>query len=96
MHPKEPDGIVPEKPLSLEEKMRLITKQESAILAIKHLRQILELASDVLGDWMDAEQWVVEPNPATDNKPPIELLGTEQGYQLVSNLLRRIQYGTLA
>ena len=42
-----------------------------------------------------AASWLREPNLAMDDQRPIDLLGTEEGFHRVKNLLLRIQYGVL-
>ena len=54
------------------------------------------LAIEVFGDEDVAVAWLREPNLATDNKAPIAMLGTTEGYERVRNLLLRIEYGVLA
>src|SRR5437763_410409 len=48
------------------------------------------LAIEVFDDEEVAVAWLREPNLATDNKAPIALLGTTEGYERVRNLLLRI------
>jgi putative toxin-antitoxin system antitoxin component (TIGR02293 family) len=57
---------------------------------------IEHLAEAVFGDKEVATSWLREPNLATDNKPPVDLLGATEGYERVINLLLRIEYGILA
>ncbi len=56
----------------------------------------MQLALSVFEDNKVAKDWLNEPNLATDNKPPIALLGTEEGFSRVQTLLHRIEYGVLA
>ncbi len=60
------------------------------------LESILELAAGIFEDENAAKEWLNQPNLATDEKPPIALLGTEAGFLRVQTLLRRIEYGVLA
>lgn len=55
-----------------------------------------ELATEVFGDEDLGKSWLLEPNLATDDRPPLSLLGTTGGLERVKNLLLRIQYGVLA
>jgi uncharacterized protein (DUF2384 family) len=55
-----------------------------------------ELATEVFGDEDLGKSWLLEPNLATDDRPPLSLLGTTGGLERVRNLLLRIQYGVLA
>ena len=60
------------------------------------IEEISTLASAVIGDKDKAVKWLSEPNPAMDNRPPIDLVGEKDGYERVKNLLLRIEYGVLA
>ena len=62
----------------------------------KEIMAINTLAMDVLDDKEKALNWLTQPNLATDNRPPIELIGEEGGYDRVKNLLLRIECGALA
>ena|SRR5690349_7411974 len=54
------------------------------------------LAGFVFDDAAVAESWLAEPNLALENKAPVELLGTAEGFGTVCNLLMRIEHGVLA
>jgi putative toxin-antitoxin system antitoxin component (TIGR02293 family) len=58
--------------------------------------EVTKLASTIFEDPQFAQAWLNRPNLATDNKPPIALLGNEEGLARVETLLRRIEYGVLA
>lgn len=58
--------------------------------------EITRLAEVVFEDNEYAKTWLREPNMATGDRPPIELLDTKEGFEVVKNLLLRIQYGVLA
>lgn len=60
------------------------------------IEEISSLASAVIGDPQEAVRWMSEPNVATDNRPPLDLIGEPRGYQRVKNLLLRAEFGTLA
>ena len=62
----------------------------------QQINDIRTLAEEALGDPATALSWLCEPNMATDDRPPIQLLGTPEGFDRVKNLLLRIQYGVLA
>jgi len=68
----------------------------SSHLPSQQIQQISELAKDVFGDEDVAQEWLLEPNLATDGEPPIDLLGSAEGYARVHTLLKRIEYGVLA
>lgn len=62
---------------------------------LTQIQSAMALATDVFGDEKVAEEWLGEPNLATDEKPPLALLGTESGFERVRALLQRIEYGVL-
>ena len=68
----------------------------NAYLPRTQISEICELAETVFEDKNAAVSWLCEPNLATDDAPPLDLLGTEAGFDRVKNLLLRIQYGVLA
>ncbi len=60
------------------------------------IQSVLELASNIFESESAAKEWLNQPNLATDEKPPIALLGTEEGFLRVQTLLHRIENGILA
>ena len=60
------------------------------------IQDIATIAADVFGDEHSSVKWLSEPNLATDNRAPIELMGEKDGFERVKNLLMRIEYGVLA
>ncbi len=60
------------------------------------IQEIAVLAFTVLDDKNQAVKWLTEPNLATDNRPPIDLIGERDGFDRVKNLLLRVEYGVLA
>ena len=63
---------------------------------LDQIREVEKLATDVIGSNEDAVKWLSEANPATDGRAPLDLLGDQEGYDRVKNLLMRIEYGVLA
>jgi len=63
---------------------------------VPDMKVIADFASTVFEDHQIAERWLHEPNLATDNRPPIELLNSAEGFSRVAVLLQRIEYGVLA
>jgi putative toxin-antitoxin system antitoxin component (TIGR02293 family) len=59
------------------------------------IESVMKLANDVFEDQNVASEWLKEPNIATDEKPPLSLLGTDEGFNRVATLLHRIEYGIL-
>ena len=74
----------------------LFQKWMEAKVPTVQIGQITALASAVLDDREKAERWLTQPNIATDNRPPLELIGEQGGYERVKDLLFRIEYGALA
>jgi putative toxin-antitoxin system antitoxin component (TIGR02293 family) len=74
----------------------LITDWIASHLPADEIGEISALATEIFGDAPVATAWLREPNLAMDNKAPIALLGTQEGFNRVKNLLLRIQYGVLA
>ena len=67
----------------------------SSHLPASQIALVTELAVRVFGDREVAVNWLRQPNFATDNQPPIQILGTDYGFERVQNLLLRIEYGVL-
>jgi putative toxin-antitoxin system antitoxin component (TIGR02293 family) len=65
-------------------------------LPTAQIESVMALAASIFEDRRMAREWLNRPNLATDNKPPIALLGSEEGFLRVTTLLRRIEYGILA
>ncbi len=60
------------------------------------ISEVTKIAQRIFGDEGTALTWLREPNLATDNQPPIDLLGTSGGFSRVRDLLLRIEFGVLA
>ena len=50
-------------------------------------------AEEVLGSIAAAERWLKEPQPTLGSETPLALLDTDEGAQLVGELLGRIEHG---
>lgn len=55
--------------------------------------EILGQAIEVLGDQESAEEWMMTPAMALDNRRPIDLLASVVGAEAVENHLTRMEYG---
>ena len=55
--------------------------------------EILATATEVFGSQSEAEQWMIAPAVALDQRRPIDLLGSPVGLELVEQLLGRIEHG---
>ena len=81
------DETIPSKLLNSWIKSNLPTDQISSIV---------ELATKTFEDVEYANERLNRPNPATDDKPPIALLGTEHGFKRVETLIQRLACGIVA
>ncbi|WP_375417684.1 antitoxin Xre/MbcA/ParS toxin-binding domain-containing protein [uncultured Hymenobacter sp.] len=68
-----------------------LSKSESERLLL--LRQLTEHGVDVFEDQGKFNRWLRRPLPLLGNQSPLELLDTASGFQLVDELLGRIEYG---
>jgi len=50
-------------------------------------------AADVLGSEDSGTRWLMKPNAAVGNVPPLQMLDTEIGSREVENTLGHIKYG---
>lgn len=71
-----------------------LTLEESDRLA--RFADILALATHIFGDRTAAMEWLRAPQFDFEETPPIELMRTYSGGDLVMNLLHRFQHGMLA
>ncbi|PAX06710.1 antitoxin Xre/MbcA/ParS toxin-binding domain-containing protein [Sphingomonas lenta] len=58
--------------------------------------EVLALATQVFGDRAYAMEWLRAPQFDFDGTPPIELMRSYSGSELVINLLQRFRHGMLA
>jgi putative toxin-antitoxin system antitoxin component (TIGR02293 family) len=62
-------------------------------LRLEMLEKMYSLAHEVLGDEARAKRWLTQPLTGLDNKAPLELLTSIQGYETIRNSLYRQAYG---
>lgn len=67
---------------------RMITLVES------NTRRLEAQALEVFSNKEKAARWMLEPNPALGGKRPLDLVNTDEGYEIVSDVLIRIESGT--
>jgi len=65
------------------------------VIAKDDLVRIFTIAIEAFDDQGVAARWLERPNLQTGNRPPIELIGTPEGFDIVETVLRQIQYGVL-
>lgn len=58
-----------------------------------NLKDIQKAAEDVFSTKEEAEAWLSKPHPFLQNKTPMEVATTEEGFAQVSNLLSSIKFG---
>ena len=61
----------------------------------EELRQALELATEVFEDRDKAMFWLQDRNLQTGNRPPVSILGSPSGLQIVETVLGQIKYGII-
>jgi len=61
-------------------------------LPVTRLVPVVAHAVAVFGDEQKATHWLSTPLPLFDNRPPAELLATDEGMELVERILTRIEY----
>jgi len=57
------------------------------------IARVLAQADETLGNRANAARWLQTPNRALEDKPPFELLDTDEGVRAVETVLGRIDYG---
>ena len=57
------------------------------------LQQLAEHGVDVFEDQGKFNRWLRRPLPLLANQSPLDLLDTASGFQVVDELLGRIEYG---
>jgi putative toxin-antitoxin system antitoxin component (TIGR02293 family) len=70
-----------------------LTSEESDRLA--RVARVTRRAVDAFGDEAQALEWLRRTNRTLGGTPPLELLGTDAGAELVADELGRIEYGDL-
>jgi len=70
-----------------------LTSEESDRLA--RVARVIRRAVEAFGDEAQALEWLRRANRTLGGSPPLELLGTDAGAELVVDELGRIEYGDL-
>jgi putative toxin-antitoxin system antitoxin component (TIGR02293 family) len=89
------DLVVPRRTLARRRRAGGQLASEESDRAVR-LARVAALAERVFGDAAKAQRWLRKPSPMLDGQPPIGLLRTETGAQVVEQALHRIDYGMLA
>lgn len=61
-------------------------------LPVTRLVPVVAHADAVFGDEQKATHWLSTPLPLFGNRPPAELLATDEGMELVERILTRIEH----
>ncbi|WP_316804014.1 antitoxin Xre/MbcA/ParS toxin-binding domain-containing protein [Pedobacter nototheniae] len=72
-----------------------LVKTDSADRAIE-LARLYERGIDVLGDAKSFNIWMRSPNKALNNEVPLNLLDTSIGFDMILQILGRIEYGVVS
>lgn len=62
---------------------------------LARIARVTQRAVDAIGDEGQARDWLRRPSRTLGGVPPLELLGTDAGAELVTDELGRIEYGDL-
>lgn len=87
--------VVPRRTLARRRQAGERLSPEESDRAVR-LARITALAERVFGDPTKSHRWLRKPSPMLDGSPPLALLKTETGSQVVEQTLHRIDYGMLA
>lgn len=87
--------IIPRRTLSHRKAKRDPLTREESDRAVR-VGRILALAEGVFGDKSKALSWLRKPKRHFEDRPPLDLLGTDAGSRAVEELLYQIDYGMAA
>ena len=73
---------------------RLLTSAQSS--RTWNFAEVMTQATAVFGSTKEAVRWLGQPALALEGQRPIDLLSTSAGYDLVKDLLTRLEYGVYA
>jgi len=60
---------------------------------VYRIGRLFQLATEILGNEQEANDWLREPNFALNHQIPFDLIPTEPGAELVERVLHQIEYG---
>jgi putative toxin-antitoxin system antitoxin component (TIGR02293 family) len=84
-------AVIPRRTLTSLKRSRRLTADQSDRLA--RIAGIVAMAQGVFGDPKLAREWILTSNVALGREPPLRLLRTGSGAQLVEAVLTRIEHG---
>ena len=85
---------ISDRTLARRRAQQTLSKAESDRLY--RIARVAVQAEEVLGSTQTAERWLKEPLPALGTETPLELLDTDEGVQMVSDILGRIEHGVFS
>lgn len=85
---------VPPRTMARRKVEQRLTAQESDRLA--RFARILTYTTEVFGTEEKASTWLTRPNRVLQGTPPIDLLDTDLGAQVVETMLGRIEHGVIS
>jgi len=87
--------IIPRRTLSHRKTKREPLTREESDRAVR-VGRVLVLAEGVFGEKSKALSWLRKPKRHFEDRPPLQLLGTDVGSRAVEELLYQIDYGMAA
>ncbi len=85
---------ISDRTLARRREQKILSKAESDRLY--RVARVAVRAEEVLGSSQTAERWLKEPIPALGFETPLSTLDTDEGAQMVSDILGRIEHGVFS
>ena len=85
---------ISDRTLARRREQKILSKAESDRLY--RVARVAVRAEEVLGSSQTAERWLKEPIPALGFETPLSMLDTDEGAQMVGDLLGRIEHGVFS
>jgi putative toxin-antitoxin system antitoxin component (TIGR02293 family) len=85
---------ISDRTLARRREQRVFSKSESDRLY--RVARLAARAEEVLGSGSNAARWLKEPMPVLGGVTPLSLLDTDEGAQMVGNILGRIEHGVFS
>jgi putative toxin-antitoxin system antitoxin component (TIGR02293 family) len=85
---------ISDRTLARRRAQQMLSKAESDRLY--RIARVGVRAEEVLGSTQAAERWLKELIPALGSETPLELLDTDEGVQMVNDILGRIEHGVFS
>lgn len=85
---------ISDRTLARRREQKILSKAESDRLY--RVARVAVRAEEVLGSSQTAERWLKEPIPALGFETPLSMLDTDEGAQMVGDILGRIEHGVFS